>query len=308
MRNRRKSFNNDLDREANAWFDQTDDNQPFDAFGSNEAKQRIGEDIFKGIRNEIHKKRFNRYYYLKIASVIVFLSGLGILASMIIRQHLEEQRRVVWSEVKSLHGHLDKMVLSDSSVVYLRPGSVLKFPQKFKGHLREVQLLEGEAFFEVKHDANHPFIVLSGRLSTQVLGTSFLIKNYKQLKHIQVSVATGKVAVMNGKKLLRLLTPQQQLTFNTLTDEIDFTTISAGLADNWKSGEYVLKNASISELALQLENIYGLKVILKSPDLQKLSITTQFNMKDNIRDILEQLKLIHHVNYVIKNKEVALMK
>ena len=307
MWNRKKSFNADLDREANTWFDKTDDSKPFDAFGGDDIKQRIGEDIFKGISNEIHKKRINYYYYLKIASVIVFISGLGLLASIVIQRHVEEQKRIVWSEIKSLHGHLDKMVLSDSSVVYLRPGSVLKFPQKFKGRLREVQLVEGEAFFEVKHDLNHPFIVLSGRLNTQVLGTSFLVKNYKQLKHIQVSVATGKVAVMNGKKLLRLLTPQQQLTFNTITDQIDFTTISAGLADSWKSGEYLLKNDSITDLALQLENIYGLKIILKSPNLQKLSITTQFNMKDNIRDILEQLKLIHHVNYVIKNKEVILM-
>ena len=101
---------------------------------------------------------------------------------------------------------------------------------------------------------------------------------------------------------------QQQLTFNKSTGTANFGISSPGLAENWKSGEYILNNASMQELALALQNIYGYKVVINSPALQRSNITIQFNMKDNIRDIMDQLKLIHQVKYSIKNKEVILMK
>jgi transmembrane sensor len=300
-----KFLKNKLDREANIWFDQTNDSQPFDAFGDAENKKRIGDEIFRAIHLGIHRKRFNPFRFIAVvAAVFIFSSTL----TWFIYKYREEQNKIVWSLIRSAPGHFDKIVLSDNTIVYLHPGTILKAPQEFKGHLREVQLIDGEALFEVRHDQEHPFIVVSGNLKTQVLGTSFIIKNYHQLAAIQVSVATGKVAVMNGKILLGFLTPRQQLTFNRLTSQTDFGTTSSALAENWKSGEYVLDNASMQELALALQNIYGYRVIIKTPSLQKSNITIQFNMKDSIQDILDQLKLIHQVKYNIKNKEVILMK
>lgn len=299
-------FNRNLERKANEWFDQTNDRQPFDAFGSADNKRVINEDVFKGIQEKI-KKNNSLYFFLKFTGVVVIFLTIGITVSQIINQHLREQSRIVWSEYKSLPGHLSKILLSDSSIVYLRPGSILKTPQEFNGKFREIQLVEGEAFFEVKHDREHPFIVRSGSFKIQVLGTTFRIKNYHQLKNFQVSVATGKVAVMNGKTLLGLFTSRQELNFNII-NSLSVTSETDINAEAWKKGEYALQNASMHELALVLEKIYGLKILFRSQDIRNSAITIQFNMNDRIQNVLDQLKLIHHLKYIVKNKEVVLMK
>lgn len=292
---------------AEQWFDNTDDSKSFDAFGDTAAKERIGREIFTGIQRDIHTRvMYGRF--IRIAAAVLIFTTLGIGTDRFINERQIAENKIIWSAFSTPGGHMGRLVLSDSTVVYLRPGTMLRAPQQFKGHLRQVQLLEGEAFFEVKHDPERPFTVRSGNIITQVLGTSFLIKNYNQLKNIQVTVATGKVAVLNGKKLLHFLTPHQQLTFYSFTDKYEVETTAANLADDWKSGKYILKNATLKELALQLEANYGVRVNIRQAELQKLTITTQFNMKDNMRDVLEQLELIHHVHYEIKNKEVTLMK
>ena len=82
-----------------------------------------------------------------------------------------------WVDVRlTQKGEKVKLILPDSSVVYLGAGSKLTWPSHFvKGKLRNIQL-EGEAFFEVKHDTSSPFIVHSGQMQTRVLGTSFNVK------------------------------------------------------------------------------------------------------------------------------------
>lgn len=295
-------------KRAERWFDSINDAEPFDAFGSNENKQKIGAEIFHNIQRNIRPVPFYRSVIFKFAAAILVFLGLGAWVTIFIINYRAEQNKITWVMFNSAPGRIDKLTLSDSTEVYLRPGARLRAPEIFKGHLRQVQLLEGEAFFEVKHNALHPFIVQTANLNTQVLGTSFLIKNYQKLKSIKVSVATGRVAVLNGKKLLSFLTPRQELTYFMPAGKYETETLTTDLADQWKNGEYLFNNATLQELALELENVYGIKVHLRSAGLQRLTITTQFNMKDSMQNVLEQLRLIHHVRYVINNKEVTLMK
>src|SRR6202000_336004 len=88
--------------------------------------------------------------------------------------------------------------LSDSTIVYLGPDSKINFPGRFNGKTRELNL-EGEAFFQVKKDHQHPFIIHTGDVSTTVLGTSFKITAFKG-EPLTVSVATGKVRVDEKQK------------------------------------------------------------------------------------------------------------
>jgi transmembrane sensor len=63
------------------------------------------------------------------------------------------------------------VTLPDGSKVFLNAGSVFKYPKSFKGKDRIVELVEGRAFFDIKHQNNHPFIVKTKNLDIQVLGT-----------------------------------------------------------------------------------------------------------------------------------------
>ncbi|WP_353721791.1 FecR domain-containing protein [Dyadobacter sp. 676] len=87
-----------------------------------------------------------------------------------------------------------QLALSDGSRISLAPKGRVRYPERFDGQRREV-LLEGEAFFDVAKDPEHPFLVYANGLVTKVLGTSFRIKAYGDSREVTVEVKTGKVSV-----------------------------------------------------------------------------------------------------------------
>ncbi|TDE13356.1 FecR family protein [Dyadobacter psychrotolerans] len=87
-----------------------------------------------------------------------------------------------------------RIQLADNSAITLTPGSSLRYPETFPGAKREVYL-EGEAFFDIAKDPDHPFLVYANELVTKVLGTSFIIKAYERSREVTVEVKTGRVSV-----------------------------------------------------------------------------------------------------------------
>lgn len=306
-KNRFSKRNEELDQQANSWFDHTDDRQPFDAFGTPENKRRIGEDIFSRIQSDIRHKKTRTYFFMKVAASLL-IAAFSVTTYYLVSDQRSKSNPLVWTIYKSGAGEFKTVTLPDSSVVYLRPGSTLSAPASFTQSTRTVKLTEGEAYFTVRHDVKHPFIVNASGISTQVLGTAFVIRNYHAAATIQVSLVTGKVAVKHDASLLGLLMPLQEITYNKADHKSRLGNISMDWIANWKSGEYNLNDVSIQELAATLKNLYGINVRMKAGELEKLRITMQFNKKDNVRDILEQLKLIHGLDYRMNDKEVVLMK
>lgn len=91
--------------------------------------------------------------------------------------------------------------LPDGTSVLLKPGSSIRYPEKFSENKRQV-CLEGEAYFEVKKESLRPFIVSTDEMVIRVLGTSFLVRAYKTEKQFKVTVTTGKVSVFKKKALI----------------------------------------------------------------------------------------------------------
>jgi hypothetical protein len=107
--------------------------------------------------------------------------------------------------------------LPDSTHIILNKKSSLTYPENFSGDARRVTL-NGEAFFEVKHNAEMPFIITAGNTETKVLGTSFNIKQDESKGNVEVSVMTGKVQFMameNEKPVSQItLLPQERVTYS----------------------------------------------------------------------------------------------
>src|SRR5439155_2315167 len=100
------------------------------------------------------------------------------------------------------------LLLPDSTQVWLNAASSLEFPEAFQSGKREVYLV-GEAFFDVKHAENRPFIIHTGNVTTRVVGTAFNIKGYPDQPDVIVSVKRGKVQVSKNEKLVATLTVGQ---------------------------------------------------------------------------------------------------
>ena len=137
---------------------------------------------------------WQRRAFLRVAVVLLIL-GLGA----VLRWYLQRDR-LTWEEVVATEA-VEVIDLPDGSEVSLRPGSRLRFPKGFETDDRQIRL-QGEAWFEVRRDTLRPFRVQSPKLSVEVLGTSFAVRDLPGDSVAQVDVATGRVRVQAQDSLL----------------------------------------------------------------------------------------------------------
>lgn len=203
-------------------------------------------------------------------------------------------------------GNMKKITLADGSVVHLNMGTTLSLRKgRFNGHIREVWLDEGEAFFEVTKDKKRPFIVHTpDGLSTRVLGTSFNIKAYRELGEQVVSVKTGKVQVSreNGDKVL--LNPDNKASFDS-----DKQTLTAGITDgslaaDWRKGTIVLNDASFKEVALRLHQAFGIQVSGNGVALSRIRVNSSFSTDTSLPVIAKALASVYNARYRIDNQQL----
>ena len=140
------------------------------------------------------KRMFPTLKWAKICALCLILVG----AATLLLDHVSDIKRyfhpVKLLTVVTRQGERKSLILADGTKIWLSPSSSLEYPDQLIGNLREVKL-EGEAFFEVAKDKQHPFIIHSGRMDTRVVGTSFNIQSYKSQSNYTVTVVTGIVKV-----------------------------------------------------------------------------------------------------------------
>ena len=180
------------------------------------------------------------------------------------------------------------ILLPDSTQVWLNAASTLQFPSEFEGNNREV-FLSGEAYFDVKHLNNKPFIIHTGKVSTTVLGTAFNIKAYPGLKNIVVAVSRGKVRVDYEQKELAILTPGQQVRVSNTSDSVARKKMDVNEVAAWQQGNLVFEDESIQDILSDLERIYNATIVVRKPALERLMISTSFKREVGIEQALQIL-------------------
>lgn len=244
------------------------------------------------------------YAIFKYAAAIVVIISAALAWYTYHKVQEPEKVAITYLTKTTFKGEKVKLVLPDSSIVYLSAGSKLIWPSRFiKGRLRNIRL-EGEAFFEVKRDTTSPFIVHSGQMQTQVLGTSFNIYAYPQDHTFSVAVRTGKVSVSansQGKmKQLSLLTPGMKLFY--YLNKQNYSLGSEPITDinSWIKNNFVFKDASLPNILRSLERYYNVNIELQGNQLSKCRFNATFSNK-SINDVMEEIHIMSgkHINYKI---------
>ncbi|MGI4021383.1 MAG: FecR family protein [Janthinobacterium lividum] len=193
------------------------------------------------------------------------------------------------------------IILNDGSKVILNANTTIKYPQYFTEKTREVNI-DGEAYFEVVHLSDKPFIVHSSKLQTQVLGTTFNVDAYSKSSTMKVTVVTGKVAVkeaLSGKQFM--LVNNEQVTLNATAGSFKKTAVDD--AENvivWQEGKLIFEDASLEEIARQLTLKFGVKTTLSNPKLKSCRISAVFQNKP-LKEILEVITRLTNSGYTLKN-------
>lgn len=264
-------------------------------------KKNLQEEISAKIWNNIDLKNregskiksiYQTLKYVAAASVIIGIVGILYFyynqSKDIHESNLTIQRNYDNSESNvntliSLHQKENKVIfLPDGSTVYLSPGSRLNYPSTFDGLNKREVYLQGQGYFDIKHNASRPFIVHTGKVETTVLGTAFNIKAQPDEQYITVTVKRGRVSVSDPHKTLAIIKPQEQVIYNTNKQTSTLSKVTDDSYLDWKNRDLFIDNLTIEEAAKLLEEQYKIKIIIKDSSIKEQRFTATLTRKESV--------------------------
>ncbi len=200
--------------------------------------------------------------------------------------------------------------LSDGTQVWLNSESQLKYPVSFEaGKTRQVELVYGEAYFDVSPSSEHQgakFTVLNKSQEVEVLGTEFNIKAYKDEAIVYTTLVEGKVAVTYENKKQNLV-PNQQLSFNAQTKNASIKAVDVYNEISWKEGFFSFERKPLKDIMKVLSRWYDIDVIFENKSLEEVKFFGVLGKDQNIEDILETIKNFKIIEeYEITGKTILL--
>ncbi|MGN6181377.1 MAG: FecR family protein [Mucilaginibacter sp.] len=195
------------------------------------------------------------------------------------------------------------LVLADGTKVWLNAATSIRYPVAFSGKYRTVELLYGEAYYEVVHNGKMPFRVITAGQTIQDIGTHFNINAYRDERAVKTTLLEGSVSVSKGNEAT-ILKPDQQAQVNSdgkiqVTDNVDADEVTA-----WKDGFFQFTNADIQTIMRQLARWYDVKVVYEGP------ISRHLFTGDIHRDIKasEAMQILTYlkIGYKITGKEIII--
>ncbi|HVU84715.1 MAG TPA: FecR domain-containing protein [Puia sp.] len=180
------------------------------------------------------------------------------------------------------------ILLPDSTQVWLNAGSALEYPEHFDLKKREVTL-SGEAYFDVKHAAENPFLIHTGKILTTVLGTAFNINAYPERSNVTISVSRGKVRVTRGDQFVATLRKGQQVNVSEKDDHIAQKNIEVSSVAGWQKGNLEYDDEPMMDIIADLERVYSADIVISNSGIRELKISTSFHRELGVSHALEVL-------------------
>ncbi|RLJ72955.1 FecR family protein [Pedobacter alluvionis] len=251
--------------------------------------------------------------WLKIAAVVAIIIA-GALVYNREAIFFKKTGQLELTQALTKAAEVKTIVLADGSTVKMNSGSSLKYPEHFTAATRDVYL-SGEAFFDVKKDPQHPFIVHTEQLAVKVLGTAFDVKAYPNDTFTETTLIRGKVSIslQNNIKQTFILKPNDKFTLagdKASMSQLSYfngTGTERILETAWTNHELIYKNNSFEEIAKLFERWYGIKIAFKTPELKAVRFTGHVD-KETLAEALEVLKLIENFNYSVNGKNVYIYR
>lgn len=229
--------------------------------------------------------------------------------------HIQSQDQQVANNINTLStqkGETYMVILPDQSKVWLNAASTLKYPSKFSGKERLIQL-NGEAYFEVaKAKIPHsretlPFRVLTASQTVEVLGTHFNINAYADQSDTRTTLLEGsvRIASQSAKDKGVMLVPGQQSVLKE-NDRIRVTKVNLNKAIAWKNGKFIFDNESIEDIMQELSRWYDVEISYQG-DVSNRIFTGSMSRKMGLAAILAKISYTEAVHFKIEGRRVTVM-
>jgi transmembrane sensor len=217
------------------------------------------------------------------------------------------KNELTYNTLRVPYGKRFKIQLSDGTVVNLNSGTSLKYPVAFvEGENRSV-FLDGEAFFDVATDKDHPFIVNAEALNIEVLGTKFNVSAYHENLTAEVVLVEGSVGLSHEKEALKkeslTLTSGTKGSFDKKKKQISKEKVTIEIYTQWLEGGLVFRNRSFENISKNLERHFNVKIANTNELLKKEIFNASFK-EEPIEIILNDLKNSFYFEYKMEENVI----
>lgn len=303
MRNSERQFRELLDRYLNNTASQAERDlldRFFDTYRTDladpyllENNPRLQKEILHAIHNRIGSGKNSLVrLWLPVAAVI----SIFVLAYFFIDKSVSSgENPIVESiliEEKTSKGQKLLTKLSDGTEVLLNSDSKISFPETFHHKTREVTVT-GEAYFKVVKDEK-PFIVHLKDVKTEVLGTSFNVKNIPGA-NVEVTLVEGSVNIVGSDGRSSILKPNQQAIVPFNTAEIITKDVNILQYTSWKDNILYFEHTTLKEAITTLESWYAVKIDIRNPALEECVITAKYQ-DEPLGNVLSSFQFLLNLN------------
>ena len=238
------------------------------------------------------------------------------------------------SEIATKNGSKTTITLPDGTKVWVNAGSKLTYENSYGNNLREVTL-SGEAFFDVVHNAEKPFVIHTSKMDIRVLGTAFNVRCYPDEKKMETSLIRGSIEVTlkDRQKEKIYLKPNEKLTLTD--DEVSTSLIknlkkakneivnmqplvaishltyqpadSSVVETSWVDNKLVFRSETFEEVALKMEKWYGVTINIQNENLKQEHLTGSFE-SETVDQALTALQFTTNFRYTINKNIITITK
>lgn len=258
------------------------------------------------IMNENKQLSKPRLYFsirrLQTVAMIALLIGMSYLLSV---TYFSKPEIIVQNQLITAKGSKGQFILPDGTMVWLNSESQLTYPDKFVGRERIVTL-KGGAYFEVEKNKEKPFVVQTGEIKIEVLGTSFNISDYDRQQMFSTALLEGSIQISAPFLKERLmLKPGQLFEYNEKEHSMKVSHVNTALYSKWIKEKLIFDNNKLSDIIICLEGWYNMDI--DCPKDFAANTQMSFTLQgENINEILRAMSLIAPIQYTIENNTVKI--
>ena len=238
------------------------------------------------VRSFQKKKFFIGYNRIKEVMKIAAVIAITLMGTHIYTNYYPNEELLAMQKITVPAGQRINLELSDGTVIWLNSRSTIEYPASFTGKNRTVHL-NGEAYFEVAHNIQKPFIVETTKGNVEVLGTKFNLEAYADNDAFVTSLMEGSVKVTSGTKEL-LIKPDEMAILNQ--GDLKVVPIEDYNVYRWKEGLICFKDETFNNIMSKFETCYGVTIKVENKKVLNARYTGKFRQSDGISYALRVLQ------------------
>ncbi|WP_192350289.1 FecR family protein [Algoriphagus sp. Y33] len=300
----KKEYSSPLE-ELNQWYNSLDGEvtQPINS-------KQLKSQAWEKIHGEIHAFKVKNSNEKKVvfgnwiwrAAILFIICGAGYGLFTQLPKSTEKAKPAAGVYANDI-GNVSAFLLPDGSKVWLSTGSKLEYAEDFPAN-RRVNL-SGEAFFEVIRNPKSPFMIMTGDVATEVLGTSFNLKSYNQ-SSVELSVYSGRVKFYNQHSIpdSAILLKGEKISWTAQAGLSETELFDMAELPGWRLGKISFDNADIEVILSTLKIWYDVTVEVEG-NAVNCHYSGEFRQA-SLEQILETLSYALNLTYKINDAHVTI--